>query len=417
MNGPTPSAPDLRIRTTDQGRALTLSGPRLGTDPVTLGTAGEVAIRTLHSQFVQNLVRFRQLVGDALPCTPELAVAALAELAEAGRVFLSQVLESVSDLDRLVECFRRACPTWQGGPRRRPLQIQSYGRLNEHLPWELLPVFEHRHIPSAATVADLDAACRPFGGFAALVERRLPKRVPLRTILDTSRGLGVRFFYHARYDGAQAELGFLRAHAGPIRLRGPYPDGSCPTPSIGQQLRDPTLDDGGRPTDLADHVVHFACHCDTLSPRPDEYAFHLADEDGNSTRVSVRQLLNELVLAAPWADDDAQMPVVFVNACDSAALDSQCGTGLLTPFDKNRNLALIGTVASVPDQLAAGFSQRVYAHLLGGGTLGAALFEARRFLLLRHANPLGILYCLYGNADLRMLPVTRPRPTPTGGHP
>ncbi|HET8684921.1 MAG TPA: CHAT domain-containing protein [Micromonosporaceae bacterium] len=414
MSGLTSQAPDLLIRTVDRDRTLVLSGVRLGADPVTVSLADAVAVRELHSQFVKNLVRFRQSIGDELACTPARAVAALGQLAEAGRVFLCQVLDSVSDVHRLAECFRRACPTWQSGSRRRPLQIQAYGRLDEHLPWELLPVFEPRHLPSGSTVTDLDAACRPFGGFAAQVERRIPVAVPLRTTLDTSQGLGVRFFYHAAYDGAQAELGFLRAHAGRIRLRGPYPDGSQQAPSIGQQLRNPTLGDQGLPTDLADHVVHFSCHCDTLGPLVDEYAFHLADEAGVPTRVSVRQLLNEIVMATHWAGD-AQMPVVFVNACDSATLDPRCGTGLLTPFAKNGNLALIGTVASVPDQLAAGFSQSFYAQLLEGGTLGAALFEARRFLLLRHANPLGILYCLYGNADLRMLPVAPPKAALSGG--
>jgi hypothetical protein len=418
MNPLYAAVPDLLIHTTGRDRALRLSGPRLGAGVVTAQLAEPAALRELHARFVDNLVRFRQRVGDVLTCTPGRAAAALVELAEAGRVFLVSVFESVADVHRVADCFRRACPTWGGGGRLRPIQIQSYGRLDEHLPWELLPIFEPRHVPVAATVADLERACRPFGAFAALVERRTPTPVPPQATLDASQGLGVRFFYHAGFPGAQAELGFLRAHAANIRLRGPYPRQREPAgPSIGQQLRDPTIDDRGNPTGLADHIVHFSCHCETLGLIADEFAFHLADEDGVPTKVSVRQLLNEIVMASSLDTHDVQLPVVFINACDSATLDPRCGTGLLTPFAKNGNLALIGTVASVPDELAASFSHRFYAGLLAGHTFGAAVFEARRHLLLQYANPLAILYCLYGNANVRVLPVLQPNRMFPGGYP
>jgi hypothetical protein len=411
----TAPVPDLLIRTLANQQALLLSGPRLRDAPVVVHMVDRPAVRELHARFVNNLVRFRQLIGDGLSATPARAAAALVELAEAGRVFMVSVFDSVEDVHLLADCFRRACPTWRAGGRHRPIQIQSYGRLEEHLPWELLPVFEPRHVPTAATVADLDETCRPFGGFAALVERRTPIPVPARTTFDGTHGLGVRFFYHAGFDGAHAELGFLRAHADRIRLRGPYPDGDRPGVSIGQQLRDPTLDGHGTPTGQADHVVHFACHCDTVSPAAEEYAFHLADQFGTATRMTVRQLLNEIVVADRTATPDGQLPVVFVNACDSAALDPRCGTGLLTPFAKNGNLALIGTVAAVPDELASSFSQRFYTELLAGQALGAAMFDARRHLLLQHANPLAILYCLYGNAELRVLPIVPSNAVSTGG--
>jgi hypothetical protein len=405
------STPDLLIRG-GPDRALTLSGPLLS-EPVTVHLTDVAAVRQLHARFVTNLARFRGRIGDGLTCTPARAAAALVELAEAGRVFLVSVTDSVDDVHRLADAFGRACPGWRIEDRRRPPWIQSYGRLDEHLPWELLPVFDPRRVPAAATVADLADACRAFGGFSALIERRLPMRVPLRTTLDASSGLGVRFFYHSGYDGAHAELGFLRAHADRIRLRGPYPSADNDWPPIGQQLRDPTIGDEGRPTRLADHVVHFACHCETTGSDVADYAFHLAGEDEVPTRVSVGQLLNDLVLAPGGpggATSDTPKPMVFVNACDSATLDPRCGTGLLTPFAKNGNLALVGTVASLPDEVAARFSQRLYAGLLAGHTLGAALFDARRDLVLRHANPLAILYCLYGNADLRVVPVVAQLP-------
>jgi hypothetical protein len=415
MTAQTSAPPDLLIRRIEQDRALVLSGPRLGTERVTFPLADALAVREFHSRFVENLGRFRDLIGDGLSCPPSRAAEGLAELAAAGRVFLMSVLESPDEVYRLAECFRRACPTWTGGTRLRPPQIQSYGRMDEHLPWELLPVFDPRHMPSANSLVELEEACRPFGGFAATVERRIPVAVPKRTAIDASGGIGVRFFYHAGFDGAQAELGFLRAHADRIRLRGPYPNGDANAPSVARQLRDPTLGDEGLPTGLADHMVHFACHCDTRGPIVEEHAFHLADEDGELTLMSVRRLLEELLLADHPENRTVDKPVVFVNACDSATLDARCGTGLLTPFVKNGNIAMIGTVATVPDEAAASFSERFYGNLLTGQALGNALFLSRHNLLLQHGNPLGILYCLFGVSELRMLPVGRFDSTVSGG--
>jgi len=401
------SPPDLLIRRSEQGRALLLTGPLLGAERVTLQLGDAAQVREHHSRFVENLDRIRRLIGDGLQCTADRAAAGLAELAGAGRSFLMSVFDTTDEVLRLEDCFRRACPTWNGGNRARPPHIQSFGWLDEHLPWELLPVFGVRHLPAATSPAELDTACRPFGGFAAVIERRIPVTVPKRTAIDASQGIGVRFFYHAGFGGAQSELGFLRAHADRIRLRGPYPNGDANAPSIAQQLRDPTLGDEGLPTEHSDHVVHFACHCDTRAPITEEHAFHLADEDGETTTMSVRRLLNDLLMAERRSAGPVDMPIVFVNACDSATLDPRSGTSLLTPFVKNRNVAMIGTVAKVPDAVAAGFSKRFYGSLLSGETLGAALLQSRRHLVLQHSNPLGMLYCLFGVSELRMLPVGR----------
>ena len=56
----------------------------------------------------------------------------------------------------------------------------------------------------------------------------------------------------------------------------------------------------------------------------------------------------------------------------------------------------------MPDLVAAVYARSFYGALLSGRTVGAALVTARQELLHEFGNPLGLLYVLYGDPDIRI---------------
>jgi CHAT domain-containing protein len=158
-----------------------------------------------------------------------------------------------------------------------------------------------------------------------------------------------------------------------------------------------------------DQVVHFSCHCKAGSGAAwHDYELQLAaDPLQQPQSLKLWDLHNEIRRAQPWnhADRSRTMPLVFINACTSAIVDPRSAASILTPFAKNENRALIGTMALVEDQVAARFSRCFYQFLFSGECVGAALRRARWQLLSDGANPLGILYVHFGDAGLRVVPI------------
>jgi len=114
-----------------------------------------------------------------------------------------------------------------------------------------------------------------------------------------------------------------------------------------------------------------------------------------------------MLIARPWDHPNRrnQMPLVFLNACGTSVMDPFSAASWLKPFAKNRNRGFIGPMANVPDRFAARFSRSFYTELFSGRTAGEALHAAKWNLLLYYSIPLGILYGLYAEAGLRVLPI------------
>src|SRR5262249_28746459 len=98
------------------------------------------------------------------------------------------------------------------------------------------------------------------------------------------------------------------------------------------------------------------------------------------------------------------MPFVFLSACESAAGDPDDASSLIELLLANRNRAILGAETIIPDDLAALFAKFVYIELARGATLGLAAYRARWQILERYDNPVGILFSLFGNPDLRLEP-------------
>ena len=160
----------------------------------------------------------------------------------------------------------------------------------------------------------------------------------------------------------------------------------------------PHIDDDG-----AEQVHHFACHCQTGAGQPGGWEIQLAPPPG-STDLLLR--FDELLLERNRrVTTKGNRPLVFMNACGSAMVDPFSIISLPRLFLDNRNCTFIGTETRIPPKIAAFISKRFYDHLIPaedariGLSAARALHAAKWELLIRHGNPCGVLYTLYGDPD------------------
>lgn len=129
----------------------------------------------------------------------------------------------------------------------------------------------------------------------------------------------------------------------------------------------------------------------------------LTDEAGALT-------LNALAAVAPLRKAPLLQggPLVVLNACGSAALSPLSYDGLAPYLLAQGARAVVGTECDTPVIFGAAFGPALLALVARGGpgggplAVGDALLAARRQFWSAHHNPLGLLYTLYGFADLQV---------------
>jgi hypothetical protein len=95
-------------------------------------------------------------------------------------------------------------------------------------------------------------------------------------------------------------------------------------------------------------------------------------------------------------------PLVFINGCSTAGFSPYAPSEFIKQFIQGRGAsAVIGTEVTVWEVLATEVARTFLQGFLDGKSAGEALLLARRSLL-GMANPLGLVYTLYGSADLRL---------------
>ena len=123
-------------------------------------------------------------------------------------------------------------------------------------------------------------------------------------------------------------------------------------------------------------------------------------------RIRIRDLenrLTEIEEKEDYSESEHPRPLVFFNACSSSANDPAEVTSFPKLFlDRFRNRGFIGTETEVPDAVAEAFSRQFYAALLSKLPLGQAVHDAKRSMLVRYRNPMGILYTVYADPDLEV---------------
>lgn len=135
-------------------------------------------------------------------------------------------------------------------------------------------------------------------------------------------------------------------------------------------------------------LVHLTCH-GYAAPQP---CLQLADD-----RSLIRCLTPSNVKSLPNIPDC----VIFANACTSTAVTSFLGElrNFGWEFYKKGAAAYIGTLGLVPTEYAVAFAENFYEKLLGGSTVGEALYYAKS--KAQRENPFWLLYTLYGDPFAR----------------
>lgn len=287
-------------------------------------------------------------------------------------------------------------------------------------PFELLTI-EQEVLEPIQSDAALMSACERFWGFSAGVRRWLKNgHVGLSQDRRLAGGpVPAGLFVSARTRAAKRAVSDFARATELLHADGPWPSDEMTkdatsaadeavvkrvTSLVAERVYDPRLRPGTDPSPVPDQIQHFACHCITEG-HSDNWALEVQSETGPPIPIRLHALDKGLGDAARKANRRRTFPrpVVFLNACGSGTIHHTGSFCRL--FLSNGNRAVIGTETLVPDQFAAEFASHFYDRLVRRGeTAGTALVNAKRAMLLGYRNPLGLLYSLYGEPDLRAVP-------------
>jgi hypothetical protein len=97
-------------------------------------------------------------------------------------------------------------------------------------------------------------------------------------------------------------------------------------------------------------------------------------------------------------------PLVFLNACQGAALSPLLYQGLVPFFIRKGARGVLGTEVDTPAVFAAEFAKRFFARFVSSGkTMGQLLLELRQEFLHEHNNLLPLVYALYSSGDISVV--------------
>jgi hypothetical protein len=358
-----------------------------------------------------ELDRLKDAVGGKLSLDWETANRAVAELYSIGLLTLRTLLDDVFSVSRLRRFFEGALRPLLAAGVTPIVEVSSPrgGMLPMIVPVELFPVLMQQSPRKITNLAELTAVLDGILGFSTVIGRQVggvASAQPLRR----SRALPVKLFQYTGLANSRAEIAFFTSNADKFETDGPWP-GESPLTRPGvrflaEQVMDPTRRFDGTARDPPDQVQHFACHCDTLDPNPLEHNFTLQSDGAGRVDIALRDLMfQQMEIAQLTESRPCPMPLVFFNACGTAVFDPRGVGSFVTFFLQNGNRGFIGTQTPVPDVFASHFCEPFYSQLLEGETVGAALLAARRKMVERYRNPLGILYSHYGRPELRLVDI------------
>lgn len=96
-------------------------------------------------------------------------------------------------------------------------------------------------------------------------------------------------------------------------------------------------------------------------------------------------------------------PVIFLNACHSAAVQPLFADGFAGFFINKRGArAFIGTETEIPQALAHDAALRFWRAFDQGESIAKILYDLRRYYLDQHNNILAFAYSLYGPGDVHL---------------
>jgi len=286
-------------------------------------------------------------------------------------------------------------------PEQPPAIIELDCELSDFLPLEFLVLPSLQKL-TIATVDDLEKAAMLVLGFSFVVNRT-SSRFPLshKARLENWPKLPIKFFADMSLKGVQSELKLFKWNNTLFDLDGPWPTVRIQSfeEKLAFHLWHPHLNFQNSPKDKIDQVHHLSCHCDTSHPLSAYHCLSLTCDQ----KVMIRDLEAKFLDFSIFSSRRQDLPLIFLNACSSSRLDPDSVTSFPELFlFKNKNCGFLGNETVVPDEVAQIFTKMFYFFLLRGCNLSTAIHLARWMLLRRYKNPLGILYTLFGNPDMRV---------------
>jgi hypothetical protein len=368
---------------------------------------------------------------QALQPRPEREIGeALRRLHFGGRQILWTLFNDEEKLDKASQMCRKLCPNigkrgWKPGwdpSSFVPRTIEVFTSVDYWLPIDLLPLLNPDKPEAAETLYDVARIAATFLGFSTIVKRTFPDSLPAnrRMYVENQGSLPVKMFWDQGLPGAKSNKQFFDEHSAYFDLKGgPWPNGTESDANFYEQLAeylvDPETSFDRESGHRADELSYFYCHCDTTAENADDYVLYLACErrlaglslPSHSHSVQLRHLRDELRLRnrrmMQTGRATGRRPLVFLNACGSASLDPAAITSFPKLFlSKNMGfLGFIGTETTIPDAFGRVFAEVFYRNFVGGLSLGRSL-HAARWYMLRHKSPLGILYTLFADPEIRV---------------
>lgn len=238
-------------------------------------------------------------------------------------------------------------------------------------------------------------------GFSSIIKRTISKCPQNQnSCLNNSPKLPMKLFYDCRAPEADKELNFFRDNCKHFALDGP--DTRCSVSELARELAhcisDPTRSCSGE-TEInqIDQIHHFYCHCLTNKELTHDYELLVC-----GVSATIKELKTHSRGLRKNMNGRVDMPLVFLNACGAAVINPLGLTSFTEFFLVNRNRGFIGTETDIPGVFASRFSQYFYYYLLKKHSLGEALYKAKWDMIEYHKNPLGILYTLYADPDIKV---------------
>ncbi|UPK67961.1 CHAT domain-containing protein [Chitinophaga filiformis] len=361
------------------------------------------------------LDKFLEIIGDEKQISISDANRALKYLNSAGAglmfyLFGNRISEVRDFMRRAVETWRMSSTDAYTVPFVEVRSLQ-----NKYIPVEFLPVFDSAAPAAATNSNDLLLIASRFLGFSTCINR-IYHRPSLRSQVKTDAKIAqdakmrVRFFKNRKLTRLQEEEDFLRNHAG-IELLSKWPVGIAAPDQFINELAALIWNGKDIATGVAepqDDIHHFTCHCINDYALSSNSKLHLTYPhkgliwtSNKDVYVSIDSLAKEFGQQKS-RDTKTSYPLVFLNACKS---NKRNPLGLMSfpdLFVKHGNKGVIGTETMIPEMFAGEFSRCFYDKLVNGFSISQALHTSRWYLLKRFNNPLGILYTLYADPDLRM---------------
>lgn len=140
------------------------------------------------------------------------------------------------------------------------------------------------------------------------------------------------------------------------------------------------------------HLVHFAGH-----------AFYVDDTPSQSYMVISTEFPITLQDLEVYDLEIKGKPLFVMNACETGNINPLFTAQFVTTFLNRGARGVVATEWVIPDSFAADFAEQLYGHLLAGEQLGDSLLAARRYFLLTHHNPLGLLYSMYAQPSTKLI--------------